>query len=225
MKKLYILILIFTFFLTACNSEKSEDVFYNNEYNVVEVKATTMDGEYESFGSGILLYKDGTILTNSHIITYESLGIYVLYDNISIKFYGDEEYKACEIVKYDVNKDIAILKSGYVKEAEDINISKRILDFNDTIYSIGNFNNYGLSLTKGIISCPSINIEYLNETNSFIQADITVSNGNSGGGLFDEDGNLIGMVTFRLKDNKNVVIQGICYCIPIDRCITYLNEK
>ena len=93
------------------------------------------------------------------------------------------------------------------------------------VYAIGNLSNYGLSITKGIVSIPHINITYNNITRNVIQCDLTISDGNSGGALVNSDGKLIGLTTFRLKDQSNNIIYGISYCIPINTVLEYIENN
>ncbi len=92
------------------------------------------------------------------------------------------------------------------------------------MFAIGNGSNYGLAITHGIISTPRINIEYEKTIREVIQSDITISAGNSGGALLDGKGNLIGITSFRTKDNQGNVVYGLVYYIPINTVINYLDS-
>lgn len=219
---------MFAFSLASCN-EKDTNIFLDNANNLVCIKSITTDSnESECFGTGVILDDEGTILTNAHIVSYSLLGISFLYDLFYIKEYGSDEYVEATLITYDSKEDLALLRCKDLKTKDEtklLTFNSDKLNFNDEIYAIGNFNNYGLSLTKGIVSCPKIEINYLEKKNFFIQCDLTVSNGNSGGGLFNSNGDLIGLVTFRLRDEYNTIIQGICYCIPIERCLSYYESN
>lgn len=82
----------------------------------------------------------------------------------------------------------------------------------------------GVGITEGIISLPEVNIVYEKVNRKVIQCDLTINDGNSGGALLNGEASLIGLTTFRLKDNSCNVIYGITFCIPIDLVITYLNS-
>ena len=139
-------------------------------------------------------------------------------------FINEEEYHPVLLIKYDVKKDIAILrledKSAKFKAIKIGNSEK--LAFGDKVYAIGNGSNYGLGITQGIISIPKMNITYENNTREVIQADITISAGNSGGALLDSKGNLIGITTFRIKDLTGNVVYGLVYSIPINNILEFL---
>ena len=84
--------------------------------------------------------------------------------------------------------------------------------------------NTGLAVSQGIISIPDIRIEYEGKSRECIQADITISNGNSGGALLDASGKLIGITSFRLKDTAGNVVYGYCYSVPL-RIVKAFLEK
>ena len=91
----------------------------------------------------------------------------------------------------------------------------------DIVYAIGNGMNHGIGITKGIISVPEVKIEYEDNIRDVIQADVIINEGNSGGALLNENGALIGITTFRLKDNNANTIYGIAFCIPINIVLNY----
>ena len=69
---------------------------------------------------------------------------------------------------------------------------------------------------------PAFNITYNNITRNVIQVDVTISNGNSGGPLITDRGKLLGIITFKLKDNSNQIIDGFAYAISIDEIINFI---
>lgn len=217
MKNYIILILFSLLSLTSCGKEK---VFEKNKNNVFQVKCYNL--ENESFGSATVIAKEGLLVTNFHVVSYTIGDSFSIFENIELKGYYDSEYLKAEIIKYDYYNDLAILKVD--KEFSNIKTNNVVNEL-DEVYAIGNLNNNGICITKGSISNSNINMEYLGVINKFYQADITVSNGNSGCGLYNDEGELIGIVTFRLRDSSGVVIQGIAYIIPIERCLTFLNAS
>lgn len=68
-----------------------------------------------------------------------------------------------------------------------------------------------------------MNIIYEEKTRAVIQCDLTIAQGNSGGALLDKKGRLVGITTFRTKDNSGNVIYGIVYCIPINIVLNNIN--
>ncbi len=168
----------------------------------------------------------GTIVTNAHVITYKNLGQSYPFETISIRLIDEQDFRKIDIVKYDLDLDIAVLKLTCDRSLKPIKIGDDSkLDYGDKVYAIGNMSNYGISLTTGHIAIPHINVTYNNNTRNVIQCDLTISDGNSGGALIDENGKLVGITTFRLKDQTNNIIYGICYCIPVNTVMEYIKSN
>lgn len=195
--------------------------------SVVEVKAVTFDEEdtYESFGSAVFVKDDGTLVTNAHVVTFTLSQEIVAFENIFIRLSTENDYRTVSLEKYDLEKDLAILKLSDTDckfKAIKLGDSSK-LKFNDEVYAFGNLNKVGISLTKGVISNPKINVEYNELTREVIQSDLVIAEGNSGGALVDENGKLIGITTFRLKDTSNDTIYGICYSVPVNMVVEYIK--
>ena len=204
------------------NKKTDEQIFNNSTRSIVEIKATTEDVG-ESFGTAEFISSDGTIVTNAHVITYKKMGTYYAFENISIRFSFEENYHSVSLIKYDNDLDLAVLKLDDLNcnfKAIRLGNSSHIKNGNQ-VYAIGNLNNGGLSITKGIVSNADIQVVYDGLARKVIQCDLTIADGNSGGALLDKNGNLIGITTFRLKDNNGNVIYGISYCIPVNVVLEY----
>lgn len=203
-----------------------EKIFAKTVQSIVELKASSQSSG-DSYGTAICIGDDGKFVTNAHIVTYTQLGTEYQYEELSIRFSDEENYRSINLVKYDRDADIAVLqlpdKSVRLKALKCGNSDD--LRFGEAVYAIGNGSNYGLSITSGIISMPKVNIEYENHTKEVIQCDLTVSSGNSGGALLDKRGRLIGITSFRLRDSYGDVIYGIAYCLPINQVLSYCNEN
>lgn len=203
------LALIGLIILITINVSKKDanDIFSETYESIVEIRAT--EGEDIGYGSGVIISKDGKIITNAHVILYEDNN---LFDKVEIRLSYEDEYKEVSVVKYDSYKDLALLKLDNVK-VKSIKTNTKY-SYGDKVYAIGNGSNYGISITEGIISNPKLTVELSSRSVVAIQCDLTISEGNSGGALLDSKGRLIGITTFRLKDSSNKVIQGISYSIP-----------
>ncbi|MDD4157514.1 MAG: serine protease, partial [Candidatus Cloacimonetes bacterium] len=190
------LLISITFNIIQCvntNRNNSNIIFNDNIHSIVEIKATT-ENVGESFGTAEFFDSDGTLITNAHVVTYKKMGSFYAFENFSIRFSFETEYRNATLVKYDNDLDIAVLKLDDINcdfEAISINENNN-LKFSDEVYAIGNLNNLGLSITCGIISNPSINVTYENNTRNVIQCDLTISDGNSGGALINSKGELVG---------------------------------
>lgn len=212
-------------FLLSDNTKSATDIYNECIYNVVEVKAQSEDVG-ESFGTGEIISSDGKIVTNAHVVTYTRLGVTNEFENYYIRFSFENDYRAVMLEKYDSDLDIAIL---HLIDSSDLLLkpiaigNSNALKSGEKVYAIGNASNYGIGIFEGIISIPLIKVELDGLTRNVIQCDITIAAGNSGGALLDVNGALIGITTFRTKDNSGNVIYGIVYCIPINIVLEFIN--
>lgn len=186
-------------------------------------------GSSTGAGSGVI-YKldretgDAYILTNYHVIYAAGYG---RASNIKLYLYGMhlESYAIkATLVGGSVTYDIALLKvsgSEVIKNsyamAADIASSEGVRAF-DRVYAVGNSEGMGLSATEGIVSVESENLDIAGADNSMIslrvmRVDAAVNHGNSGGGLYDENGKLVGIVV--AKDVSSDV-DNMGYAIPSD---------
>lgn len=210
----------------ATKPQTASGIFNACKFSIVELKAES-ENVGISYGSAVIISDDGTMITNAHNITYSQLGQSYNFDNISIRFFDEENYRSANIIKYDLNLDLAVIKLDITdRKLQPIKIgNSSILNSGDDIFAIGNLSNNGLSISQGIISIPSINVNYNNFTRNVIQCDLTISDGNSGGALINQRKQLIGITTFRLKDQSNNIIYGISYCIPINTVMEYIENN
>lgn len=207
------------------NEPPTEKIFKRSLRSVVEVKAYT-ENVGESFGTAEFIDKEGTLVTNAHVVTYTKLEQVFQFEKCYIRFAEDEHYIQVEIIKYNKELDIAVLKMNkdfHSFEPLKLGDSSK-LETGNKIYAMGNLANYGISLTEGMVSLPLVNIEYNNVTKSVIQCNIDIAEGNSGGALLNQKGELIGITTFRTKDSGGNVIYGISYCIPINAVLEYIKN-
>lgn len=108
--------------------------------------------------------------------------------------------------------------------AKSIKLANKSLRHGQIAYAVGNSQNHGIGISKGIISVPLIRINYNDVVREVIQIDITITNGNSGGALLSDKGKLIGITTFRVRDSLGQVVFGLAYAIPIDVVMMFLNS-
>ena len=208
---------------TQVTSPTPEKVFEKSVQSIVELKAVSEDVG-ESYGTAVCINSNGYLVTNAHVVTYKQMGESIRFDEYFIRLANEDAYHVVELVKYDLETDIAVLKSGTSVDLKPIKIGNSDkLSFGDNVYAIGNGSNYGLALTHGIISIPKINVEYEEIMREVIQSDITISAGNSGGALLDDKGKFIGMTSFRTKDNQGNVVYGLVYSVPVNIIVDYIN--
>lgn len=211
--------------LLIFNGKTPESIFKECKQCVLELKAET-DNVGTSFGTAEIIDSDGSLVTNAHVVTYKSMGETKLFEKISVRFIDDEEFVEVQIEKYDTELDIAILKFvNSDKKFSHLTIgSSKKLKNGEKVYAIGNMSNFGLSITEGLVSMAKVNVSNNGVTREVIQCDLTISDGNSGGALINKNGELVGITTFRLKDNSSNVVYGISYCIPIDVVMEYIKN-
>lgn len=214
----------FNIYFCATKPLDAGGVFNATKSAVVEVKANT-DDIGTSYGSGVIVDSAGLIVTNAHVITYKSLGQSVVFADISIRLIDEQDFRSVEVDRYDLDLDIAVLRLVCDRTLTHISIGNDSrLDYGDAVYAVGNMSNYGISMTAGSVAIPHINVTYNDITRNVIQCDLTISDGNSGGALVDSKGRLVGITTFRLKDQSNNIIYGISYCIPINTVMEYIKK-
>lgn len=214
----------FNMYFLATKPKAPSGIFNSVKDGVLEIKAES-ENVGISYGSAVIISGDGTIVTNAHVVTYKQLGESYLFENISVRFVDEEDFREINIIKYDIDLDIAVLKLTCNRNLKPIKIGDDSkLDYGDKVYAIGNMSNYGISLTTGYVAIPHINVTYNEITRNVIQCNLTISDGNSGGALIDKNGNLIGLTTFRLKDQTNNIIYGISYCIPVNTVMEYIKN-
>jgi len=203
---LLIIIIVFTNVL----SNKSYDIGkVENSLVYIEV----LSGNTVSSGSGFV-YKSkenkNYIITCFHILQD--------YENIYVYGLGDKKTNAI-VVGYDTNSDIAVLEIDDVLSLKESKLgNSNNLRIGDEVYALGTPIDYRYfsTFTKGIISYLNREIKIDNKNYKTIQVDMSINNGNSGGPLVNEKGNVVGMVFI-----KEVDIDGVAFALPIN----YVMEK
>ena len=207
---------------------KAIEKAYNTVVEITcTVKSSTTSGffffeggttESTSAGSGVIFSSDGYIITNEHVIrnlTDE--------DTIQVKLYNGETCGA-KVIGYDTRTDLAVLKIEesdlpYVSFAD----SSQLLLGEDVI-AIGNPLGSGISCSNGIVSALEKEIYINNVYMTVIQTNAAVNAGNSGGGLFDINGNLIGIVNAKNVSTTTTSVEGMNYAIPSNTVIRIITD-
>ena len=216
----------FNIYFLATKPKSASGIFTTCKLSIVELKAES-ENIGTSYGSAEIISDDGLMVTNAHVITYSKLGQLYTFDSVSVRFIDEENYRLAKIIKYNLDLDLAIIKLDNTnRKITPMKIGNNsLLNSGDDIFAIGNLNNNGLSISKGIVSVPSIYVTYNNIERNVIQCDLTISDGSSGGALINKNGQLVGITTFRLKDQSNNIIYGISYCIPINTVMEYIENE
>ena len=173
-----------------------------------------------ALGSGFIINKKGIVVTNNHVIQGA--------EDIIVRVNGDKEYKA-KVIGADPLSDIAVLQL----ETKETFIPVRFGDsdkarIGDWVIAIGNPFGLGGTVTSGIISARNRSIG-LSRYEDYIQTDASINSGNSGGPLFDMNGDVIGINTAILGRSGSI---GIGFSIPsnsakivIDQLIEFGETK
>ena len=163
-----------------------------------------------SSGTGFIITSDGYVVTNYHVIEGGT--------KVTITTHNDEEYPA-EIVGYEANNDLAVLKV----DAEDlpyVTLGKSTdLLVGDQVVAIGNvLSTFASSLTVGYVSGVDRVVDTEGTAMNMIQPDVAINSGNSGGPLFNMNGEVVGITTAKFSGNSSSgsSIEGIGFAIPID---------
>lgn len=156
-----------------------------------------------SLGSGFIISKDGYIVTNNHVIMNA--------EKITIKFSDDTKAEA-KVVGADKKTDLALLKVDVKHELPFVSFGDSDkARVGDWVIAIGNPFGLGGSVSAGIISARARDIN-AGPFDDFIQTDAAINKGNSGGPLFDIDGNVIGINTAIFSPSGGSV--GVGFAVP-----------
>ena len=162
-------------------------------------------------GSGFILTADGYILTNYHVVEDSN--------SITVSLYDGSSYDA-KLIGYDENNDIAVLKIDATGLQPVVLGSSDDLHVGDQVVAIGNpLGELTFSLTAGMVSALNREVTFSNGLRmSLIQTDAAINAGNSGGPLFDMNGNIIGVTTAKVSGTTEtgVTIEGLGFAIPIN---------
>ena len=179
------------------------EIIKNSINSVVTVKT-----EF-GHGSGFLISADGYALTNNHVVE-DAEKIEVIFNN--------KLTLPAEAITNDKNRDVTLLKivgGGY--HPLPLNVSGKAAEIGSEVIAIGTPEDIelGQSVTKGIVS------GYRNlEDKNYIQTDVSINSGNSGGALLNADGEVIGIVVAKIVGNN---VEGLGFAIPVEEAVQGLN--
>ena len=173
---------------------------------------TPQERKSSALGSGFIVDETGIVITNNHVIQDA--------EDIIVRVNGDKEYKA-KVLGADPLMDIAVLKLETDETFTPVTFgdsdNARIGDW---VIAIGNPFGLGGTVTAGIISARNRSIG-LSRYEDFIQTDASINSGNSGGPLFDMEGNVIGINTAILGRSGSI---GIGFSIPSNSAKVVIDQ-
>ena len=210
---------------TSAGSMTPSQVYERNVQSVVQVNCTVtgtsffgQSAEGASVGSGFILTDNGFIVTNYHVIEGAT--------SVSVATYMGEEYEAA-VVGYEASNDVAVLKV----EAEDLPAvtigASSDLAVGDQVVAIGNaLGELTGTMTVGYVSAKDRDVSTDGTTINMIQTDAAINSGNSGGPLFNMEGEVVGITTAKYsgESSSGASIEGIGFAIPIDDVLSMVED-
>ncbi len=204
---------------TALSGEEAASIISPSVVSITTEAVQQGQAWYGSYvtsgaGSGVILSSDGYILTCAHVVDGA--------DTVTVTTSDGTEYDA-EVVGSDTADDIAVLKIDATDLTAAVIGDSDAASVGETVYADGNpGGTLSGTITEGIVS--ALNREITVETDSgeaitlnVIQTSAAVSPGSSGGGLFNDQGELIGVVNAKSSDTSD---EGLGFAIPINDAVS-----
>jgi serine protease DegS len=166
-----------------------------------------------SLGSGVILSRDGLLLTNRHVVNGA--------DEIKVVLPDGKDLDV-EVVGFDPETDLAVLKA----DADDLPAipigQPEELRVGDVVLAIGNPFGIGQTVTMGIVSATGRSRLGISSIENFIQTDASINPGNSGGALINARGELVGINTAMASHSGGS--EGVGFAIPADLATRVMEE-
>lgn len=190
--------------------------------SVVAITTEQMSGSQTWFGgyyvqsgagSGVIISQDGYILTCAHVVSGAT--------SVKVQLDNGETYDAT-IVGSDSTSDIAVIKIEATGLTPAVIGNSDALAVGETVVAVGNpLGTLSNSVTDGIISALNREVTVEDNDMTLLQTDASISPGNSGGGLFNANGELIGVVNAKSSYSE---AEGIGFAIPINTAMEIAQE-
>lgn len=193
--------------------DKSFEQFLHATQGPGSPDATASGGEMQSLGSGFIIDPSGLIVTNNHVIDGAQSMSVILSDGTALP---------ATLVGRDTQNDIALLRVHPTAPLTAAHFGpSRNARIGDWVIAIGNPYGLGGSVTAGIVSARGRDLQE-DGSSDYIQTDAAINRGNSGGPLFDMQGNVIGINTAIYSPSGGSV--GIGFAIPSDEVAAVVNQ-
>ncbi len=166
-------------------------------------------------GSGIILSKDGYIVTNNHVVENSNSVLVTLNTGVEYeaKVIGADEQTDLAVIKIDPKEELTVATLG---DSNQLEVGERVV-------AIGNpmgLEFFG-SVTQGIVSAVNRSINIENRTMNLIQTDAAINSGNSGGALINAYGEVIGINSVKVASSG---IEGMSFAIPISEASPIISD-
>jgi len=188
------------------NAPEFNDPFWNQFFgHQFGLRGNQAPMKQRGIGSGVIVTKDGYILTNNHVVDGAS--------EVKVTMTDGREFTA-KVVGRDSKTDIAVVKIP-ANDLPTVPLADSDkVEVGDVVLAIGNPFGVGQTVTKGIVSAKERSGMGIEDYEDFIQTDAAINPGNSGGALVDIDGRLIGINTAILSRSGGS--QGVGFAVPSD---------
>lgn len=200
------------------------EVYAANVGSVVSINVTGTSGtnffgqpvQTASSGSGFVMTRDGFIATNYHVVKNA--------ETVQVTMYNGDEYDA-KYVGGDEEYDIAVIKV----EAENLQHvtlgDSDSLNVGDRVLAIGNpLGELTFSMSGGMVSCVNRAINVDGTPFNMIQTDTSINPGNSGGPLFNQYGEVIGIVSAKYSSYSSESVEGLGFAIPMNDVFAMIED-
>ena len=208
----------------VCTAPAGEKLSIQDMYEKVNpstVLVVADKGEQASIGTGVIMTEDGYIITNAHVISggkscWIALDTGYTYD--------------AKLVGYNEERDVAVLKAVDAADLPAASFGDSDLcRVGDTVYAIGNPLGVELrgTLTDGIISAINRDVQVDGRMMTLLQTTAALNNGNSGGPLINEYGQVVGINTLKMSGNGSeaeATVEGLGFALPISDACFVVND-
>jgi|Cm1ome_4_1110797.scaffolds.fasta_scaffold01240_6 serine protease Do len=200
------------------------EVYAANVNSVVSINTTGTSGtnifgqpvQTASAGSGFILTTDGFIVTNHHVIDGANA--------VKVTLYNGDTYDAT-IIGGDEDYDIAVIKVN-AADLQPVTLGKSdTLNVGDHVLAIGNpLGELTFSMSGGMVSSVNRAINVDGTPFNMIQTDTSINPGNSGGPLFNQYGEVVGIVSAKYSSYSNESVEGLGFAIPINDVLAMIQD-
>lgn len=195
-----------------------EDIYKKVNPSVVSVISTTSEGT--GSGSGVIMSKDGYIITNNHVVEDAQSVSVQLSDGTSLdaEIVGTDEQTDLAVIKVTPTSDLTAAEFGDSDELEP----------GEYAYAIGSPGGvqFANTITGGRISAINRDLTVNDRVMTLIQTDASINNGNSGGALINKYGQVVGITSAKLSGNAfgSATVEGMGFAIPINTAKDVVDE-
>lgn len=230
----------------SASSETNFGKIYKNSSNrdyITYGSAMGNTTQTSSQSTCVIITSDGYVITNAHCVSFEDDvystrtrssfgGSYTeyyasgketrTYDTLTASFKDSDTKYTLEVIAYDTTKDLAVAKitntSGIVFKSAQFADSD-LINMGEEVAVMGNAGGLGISITTGVVSIePAYDEQYKEE---LFRTDAAVNPGNSGGGIYNVNGELIGIVSAKIVSTS---IENMGFAIAANEVIDYIDS-